>query len=67
LIGAAFFALVLLEPVKSADPPMNSGMIGASASITFCEDWRVAIFGASAAIAFLRSLMCWRSSPAIRR
>jgi hypothetical protein len=30
---------------------MNSGMIGASASITFCDDWRVAIFGASLAIA----------------
>jgi hypothetical protein len=34
--------LVKLDPVKSAEPPTNSGNIGASAAIAFCEALRVA-------------------------
>src|ERR1700722_5779305 len=40
-------ALVLLEPVKSAEPPTSSGKTGTSASSTLPEAWRVAILGAS--------------------
>ena len=34
--------LVPLEPVKSAEPPSSAGIAGNSASITFCDDCRVA-------------------------
>ena len=36
--------LVLLEPVRSAEPPNKSGTAGSSASIAFCEATRVASF-----------------------
>ena len=35
-------ALVLLEPVRSADPPIRLGCAGASLSSSFCDEMRVA-------------------------
>ena len=58
-------ALVLLEPVRSAEPPTSSGSTGASASITLREDCRVASLGASADTLFLTALMA-RSAAATR-
>src|ERR1700722_20481176 len=64
-------ALVLLEPVKSAEPPTSSGKTGTSASSTLPEAWRVAILGASlAALAFTwasAARTSGGSSPFMRR
>ena len=34
--------MVLLEPVRSAEPPKNSGSAGAISLSVACDDWRVA-------------------------
>ena len=48
-------ALVLFDPVRSAEPPTSSGSAGTMASIAFCEETRVASFGGSEASARFRS------------
>src|SRR5271157_3519525 len=45
------FQFVRLDPVKSAEPPKNSGRNGANALITFCDDLRVATGSVTAAAA----------------
>ncbi len=47
------FGLVLLEPVRSAEPPIISGAAAVKASIAFSEAMRLAIsFGAAASFSF---------------
>ena len=62
---------VKLEPVKSAEPPKNSGNVGAKAAITFCEALRVAMVSAFSFVAAINaSDACFQlagKSPAIRR
>src|SRR5580692_12733479 len=52
----ADFALLLVEPVRSAEPERNSGIAGAIASIASSEDLRVAIFCGASISAFLWAL-----------
>src|ERR1700712_1686840 len=53
----ADFALLLLEPVRSAEPAKNSiGIAAAIASMTDSDDFRVAIFCGVSSSAFLCAL-----------
>src|SRR5258708_24918268 len=52
----ADFALLLVEPVRSAEPETNSGIAGTIASIASSEDLRVAIFCGVSSSDFLRAL-----------
>ena len=49
--------LVLLEPVRSAEPPMVSSMIGLIAPSTISDDLRVATDLAASDAAFLRAFI----------
>ena len=42
-----YFVLVLFDPLKSAEPPINSGKFFVISSITFAEDCLEAISGLS--------------------
>ena len=65
------FTKVRLEPVRSADPPISSGIAGTSASRHFWLDWRVASFGLlSAKPCFSAATASWKfsgSRPATTR
>src|SRR3982074_2742131 len=52
----ADFALLLLEPVRSAEPARNSGIAGTIAAIASSDDLRVAIFCGVSISAFLWAL-----------
>src|ERR1700736_3982377 len=61
--ATADFALLLLEPVRSAEPARNSiGIAAAIASITDSEDLRVAIFCGVSSSAFLWALNAFASA-----
>ena len=49
--------LVLLDPVKSAEPPINEPVAATSFSKTMPDVWRVAFFGFSSANVSLSSLI----------
>src|SRR5260221_4967907 len=58
----ADFALLLLEPVRSAEPARNSiGIAAAIASITDSDDLRVATFCGVSSSAFLWALKAFAS------
>src|SRR3972149_3685759 len=63
--------LVRLEPVRSAEPPRNSGSTGARALIAFCEALRVAMVSAFSLVFAIASAACATQfagrSPLIRR
>src|ERR1700712_3804320 len=60
--ATADFALLLLEPVRSAEPARNSiGIAAAIASITDSDDLRVAIFCGVSIRAFLCALNAFAS------
>src|SRR3972149_6799174 len=63
--------LVRLEPVRSAEPPRNSGSAGARALIAFCEALRVAMVSAFSLVLAIASAACVfqlaDSSPLTRR
>src|SRR5712671_1806553 len=52
----ADFALLLLEPVRSAEPATNSGIAATIASIADSDDLRVAMFCGVSSSAFLWAL-----------
>src|SRR3981081_1302921 len=54
--STADLALLLLEPVRSAEPATNSGIAGTIASIVDSDDLRVAIFCGVSSNAFLWAL-----------
>src|SRR5882724_5285986 len=59
----ADFALLLLEPVRSAEPATNSiGIAAAIASMTDSDDLRVAIFCGVSSSAFLWALNAFASA-----
>src|SRR5882724_9768188 len=59
----ADFALLLLEPVRSAEPARNSiGIAGTIASIMDSDDLRVAIFCGVSSSAFLWALKAFASA-----
>src|SRR6266850_6058678 len=59
----ADFALLLLEPVRSAEPARNSiGIVGTIASMTDSDDLRVAIFCGVSSSAFLWALNAFASA-----
>src|SRR5450755_216900 len=57
----ADFALLLLEPVRSAEPATNSGIADTIASMTDSDDLRVAIFCGVSSSAFLCALNAFAS------
>src|SRR6267154_3982714 len=60
--AVADFALLLLEPVRSAEPARNSiGIAAAIASIADSEDLRVAIFSGFSSSPFLWALSAFAS------
>ena len=62
---------VKLEPVKSAEPPKNSGKTIAKAVIAFCEALRVEMPSAFSLVAAINAsaaaFQCAGKSPAVRR
>src|SRR5258707_5459680 len=60
--ATADFALLLLEPVRSAEPATNSGIAGTIASIMDSDDLRVAIFCGVSSSAFLWALKALASA-----
>src|SRR5216684_7498147 len=60
--ATADFALLLLEPVRSAEPARNSGIAGTIASIASSDDLRVAIFCGVSSSAFLWALNAFASA-----
>src|SRR5260221_5085648 len=61
--AVADFALLLLEPVRSAEPARNSiGIAAAIASMTDSDDLRVAIFCGVSSSAFLCALNAFASA-----
>src|ERR1039457_3329146 len=63
--------LVRLEPVRSAEPPRNSGNAGTKALMAFCEALRVAMVSAFSLVLAIASAACDAqlagNSPLIRR
>src|SRR5574340_887467 len=63
--------LVRLEPVRSAEPPRNSGSAGTRALMAFCEALRVAMVSPFSTILAIASAACAvqlaGSSPLMRR
>src|SRR3989338_4638575 len=63
--------LVRLEPVRSAEPPRNSGKAGAKPLMAFCEALRVAMVSAFSLVLAIISAACAAqfagNSPLMRR
>ena len=63
--------LVRLEPVRSAEPPKNSGRTGANAVIAFCDAFLDATLAAFSLVSAINaSVVCFQlagSLPDIRR
>src|SRR6266849_7618841 len=57
----ADFALLLLEPVRAAEPATNSGIASTIASMTDSDDLRVATFCGVSSSAFLWALKAFAS------
>ena len=61
----AHFALLLVEPVRSAEPERNSGIAEEIASITSSEDLRVAMFCGVSNSVFLWALNAFASATGL--